>query len=253
MRLFFRIIYALFMVTLFWFTLNTASNIVTERYINKYVVADLESENPNYLYFYSTIPTYNHRTPLYSLDTETMSIRFYEIAVRNGQRLDEYVYVLFHKKDGFDNTLDHYLSIEGLEQPVEYAQGQIYEVLVMVNLEQVYIPKSLMEANLGKEWSIKTVSTEKQETDEEVEDPIVFSFTPTLQRAFEVKTAIEAYHNLNEAYPKTELEANNIYYYEQPDYSEYYIIYFSALSIYGVVLAISLTGLMIYDLKKKRA
>lgn len=253
MRLFFRIIYALFMVTLFWFTLNTASNLVTERYINNYVVTDLESEDPNYLYFYNSIPTYNHRTPLYSLDTENVSIRFYEIVVRNGQRLDEYVYVLLHKKDGFDNTLDHYLSIEGVDQPVEYAQGRIYEVLVMVNLEQVYIPKSLIEANLGKEWSIRTVLEESQEEDEAVEDPIVFSFTPTLERAFEVKSAIETYHNLNETYPKTELEEYNIYFYEQPDYSEYYIVYMTALSIYGVVLAISLTGLMIYDLKKKRA
>lgn len=249
MKIFARIVYALFMVTLFWFTLNTASNMVTERYIDEYVIPDLESTDPDYLYFYNSVPTYNHRTPLYSLDTENLSVRFFEVVVKKGNSLDEYVYVLFHKRDGFDNTLDHYLKIEGFtDQPIEYAQGQIYDVLVMVNLEQVYIPKSLIENNLNKVWSIMTVSEV-----EDVEDETVFSFTPTLERPFEVKSALEAYQTTHDKLPKNELESSDIYYFAQPDYSEYFIVYTTALSIYGLVFAASLIGLMVYDLKKKRA
>lgn len=249
MKIFARIVYALFMVTLFWFTINTASNMVTERYIEEQVQPDLDSSNPDYLYFFNSVPTYNHRSPIYSLDTENISIRFYEIVVKKGNALDEYVYVLFHNRAGFDNTLDHYLAIEGFAlQPVEYPQGQIFDVLVMVNLEQVYIPKSLIEANFNKVWSIKTVSEIEDE-----EDQTVFSFTPTQEKPFEVKAALLDYQEAYGELPKKELESNHIYYYAQPDYSKYFIVYTTALSIYGVVFAVSLIGLMVYDLKKKKA
>ena len=88
---------------------------------------------------------------------------------------------------------------------------------------------------------------------EDEEDQTVFSFTPTQEKPFEVKAALLDYQEAYGELPKKELESNQIYYYAQPDYSKYFIVYTTALSIYGVVFAVSLIGLMVYDLKKKKA
>lgn len=241
MKVVYRILFALLMVLLFWFSLNTANNIVTERYINENVMENLRGDEPDYLYFYGTVPSYNHRKPLYSYESETYNVRFFEILVSNdkGAKNEEYVYVLFHNKNTFELNKDYYIKInDQQDRYVFYPQGVIYDVLIMLDQEQIYIPKSYIESNLDKEWKLMY--------DEEV----LLSFTPSLDRPFELKTKIETYVSNYGKLPKDELNSSNVYQFEQPDYSKYYIVYFTALSIYGIVFAFSIIVLMINDHRK---
>lgn len=241
MRVVYRILFALFMVVLFWFSFNTANNMVTEKYIKERVEPNLRGENPDYLYFYGSIPHYNHRDPLYALETEQYKVRFYELLVTNekGTKLDEYVYVLIHKKDVFVPDQNYRIHIGEKEEYVYYPQGQIYDLLVMLNEEQVYIPRTVIEQYLDQEWKLV-----------DSEDETVFSFTPTLQKPFNLKTMVEDYVEANSKLPYNKLNDQNVYLYEQPDYSPYYLIYSVALSIFGIIFAGSLLALYLHDKRK---
>ena len=61
---------------------------------------------------------------------------------------------------------------------------------------------------------------------------------------------IESYVQANGKLPNNALNDQNIYLYDQPDYSPYLIVYSVALSIFGVVFALSLFGLYLYDKRK---
>lgn len=242
MKVVYRILFALLMVLLFWFSFNTANNIVTERYIKEHVEPNLRGDNPDYLYFYGSVPHYNHRIPLYSLETEQYNVKFFELIVadKKGTKLDEYVYVIFHDKTIFETGENYRILIEGeKEQYVFYPQGMIYDVLVLLEDEQVYIKRSYIESTLNKEWKLVDGS-----------DNVLVSFTPTLDRPFELKTVIESYVQANGKLPNNDLNDQNIYLYDQPDYSPYLIVYSVALSIFGVVFALSLFGLYLYDKRK---
>ena len=244
MRIVYRILFALLMVLLFWFSFNTANNILTERYIRERVEPNLRGDNPDFLYFYGSVPHYNHRVPLYSLETEQYRVKIFELLVTNdtGTDMDEYVYVLFQDKEIFETGQNYRIQIENeLEQYVFYPQGMIYDVLVMLNEEQVYIPKTYIENTMNKKWELV-----------DGDDNVMLSFTPTLQRNFQLKSELTEYVQEHGKLPVNDLNDSNIYFHKQPDYSPYLLVYSVALSIFGVIFALSLLALYMYDKRQNK-
>lgn len=241
-KIIWRIALSLFMVIIFWFVFNIADTEVRNRYIEKHVKPDLEHAEPTYdNFFYTTVPSYNHHTPLYAYEDETFRIRFYEIVVVHDlEDIREFVYILIHHKGSFDVDQGYGLQIEGEEIKLLFPQGIIYEILLAVNdNDEVYMHKDTIIELMDKPWELINRN-----------DEVLLTFEPSIQRPFEIKQSLLAYVDAHDDFPQEQLEAQGIYHFELPDYSPYYNIYFIAITIYALILLLTLYFLFVRRSKK---
>ncbi|MGE0002982.1 MAG: hypothetical protein AB7S88_00815 [Candidatus Izemoplasmatales bacterium] len=80
MKIFIRILFAMTAVLMFLFALDYSRGLMTSLYFEKYGEAALNEPDPDYFFFYSSIPDYHQETPIFSVDANGYRVRMYEVA-----------------------------------------------------------------------------------------------------------------------------------------------------------------------------
>lgn len=241
MKIVYRIMYAIFMVVLFWFILQYVSGRVNNKYFNSNVEPDLALENPTYSYFFKTVPTYHNRETLYSLNTDKINVRMYDVVLaQDTATIESYVYILIHHKEGFNSKDQFILNIGEDYISVMFAQGYINKVLLALDDEsgEVYMDRALVESYLDLEWKLLDLN-----------ENVILTFTPNFNEEISTKDEVQNFVNQNQKLPQNELNHKNIFKYELPNYEPYYKDYFIGIAVYGVIL---IGSIYIFFVRRKR-
>jgi len=104
MRVFGRFLYALIMVGFFLLAFTYSRDLMQTKYLEDVFGAslvDTSSENPDFYYFYTSIPDYHNADPIVSIDSNGYQIMGYEVlvvSINNDELLDitEAVYLIVY-------------------------------------------------------------------------------------------------------------------------------------------------------------
>ncbi|HOP57627.1 MAG TPA: hypothetical protein PLM51_05620 [Bacillota bacterium] len=244
-----RIFYAIAAVIVFLFVYDYTTGIMTTYYIEKYGVSGLEQEEPDYFFFYSNMPDYNRREPLFEYDLDPYEIRFYEIAAADvaGDTLtvDEYAYILIHSKTD-DLSGNYYLNFSDSADPE--SEGLTINIVRFRSISLFIAIDNEGYARISKD----VLLTDAYDTVTLVSEggEVIFTVPFALADAdFQISSAIEQYYDENGTLPSFELESAGIYPKNNYVMTEFQYIFYLGMGIYLTVLAV--TTYFVFFRKKK--
>ncbi len=151
-----RVVYALFMVILFWFMYDYAVTSMTNQYIGKYGKEALSSQPVNYDFFPSTVPGYRYEDVLYQKEIDQYIITFHEMVLveskQNELLTKEYVYILIHDVEtSIEPSMKFQITYQNVDETtyerfIMFPYRQFRNLMTVLSAdEDVYIPKALLD------------------------------------------------------------------------------------------------------------
>jgi hypothetical protein len=153
MRVFTRVLYAIFVVGVFLWVYKYSIDRIEEKYWRESFGASLVDENselPEFYYFYTSIPDYHKTDPLVNIDVDGYQIRGYEVAtteILEDQTIEvkDYLYFIVYSPNQDLSVVKNIMLTDGeTELNISLVQFKLLNILNGVNEEgAVYLEKNL--------------------------------------------------------------------------------------------------------------
>ena len=153
MRVFTRVLYAIFVVGVFLWVYKFSIDRIEEKYWRESFGASLvdeSSELPEFYYFYTSIPDYHKTDPIINIDVEGYQIRGYEVATTEiledqSVEVNDYLYLIVYSPDQDLSIVKNVILTDGeTEANISLTQFKLLNILNGVNDEGiVYLDKDL--------------------------------------------------------------------------------------------------------------
>ncbi|XFA98360.1 hypothetical protein ACAG96_05710 [Candidatus Izemoplasma sp. B36] len=257
MRIFGRILYALFAVGLFLLAFTYSRDIMMTKYIEDVFgnsLTDENSEYPKYYYFYTSIPDYHNVNPIIEIDSNGYEIMGYEVLqadINNDNELnvETFLYIIVYS-DTIQLTNVEYLQFEnttnGNTLDINLSRFKTLNVLNGVN-ERGYV---YLEKDLFLDEDFNKISLIDNSDNILVNENVDIEETD-----FIIKTFIENYYLENGDLPNIDdlsgLSDNDVFPNKPHVATEYAYIFNIAMAVYFVVIII-MTYMIYFKKKKKR-
>ncbi len=256
MRVFGRILYAIFAVGLFLLAFTYSKDMILNKYLEDVFATSLTDENseyPKYYYFYSSIPDYYKSDPIISVQENGYEIMGYEVLTYdidndNNLNLNEYVYIIVYSDTEDLSQVDHiYLENSSTEDQVDInlQRFKLLNILNGVNdIGTVYLDKDLFLS--GNYDSINLTNHEG--------DILVNSNFALSENDFTIHNFIEKFYADNGKVPAISdfenMSGNNIFPYIHRIATGYAYIFYIGMGIYFTVIIV-LTYLIFFRKRKR--
>lgn len=153
MRVFTRVLYAIFVVGVFLWVYKYSIDRIEEKYWRESFGASLVDENselPEFYYFYTSIPDYHKTDPIVNIDVDGYQIRGYEVAtteILEDQTIEinDYIYFIVYSPNQDLSVVKNIVLTDGENEfNISLVQFKLLNILNGVNEEgMVYLEKSL--------------------------------------------------------------------------------------------------------------